>query len=163
MDQLPLEPAIGRDALRSLLPHAGSMCLLECVARWDAGEIVCRAVSHRASDNPLRSGDRLGALAAIEYAAQAIAIHGSLRAQAKRAASSASEGRTRAAGPRSGVLGRVSQVKLGAERLDDIDAPLAVTARHLAESDDGCSYDFEVSARGVALVTGRVLVAYGKG
>jgi predicted hotdog family 3-hydroxylacyl-ACP dehydratase len=150
MDQLPAEPAIGRDALRSLLPHAGSMCLLECVARWDAGEIVCRAVSHRASDNPLRSGDRLGALAAIEYAAQAIAIHGSLRAP-------------RAAGPRSGVLGRVSQVKLGAERLDDIDAPLAVTARHLAESDDGCSYDFEVSARGVALVTGRVLVAYGKG
>lgn len=142
-------PRIGREALRALLPHAGSMCLLDSVTHWDGGEIVCAALSHRASDNPLRSGGRLAAVAAIEYAAQAIAIHGSLRAP-------------RDSGPRSGVLGRVSQVKLAAERLDDIDAPLAVSARHLAESSDGCSYDFEVSARGVALVTGRVLVAYGK-
>jgi hypothetical protein len=59
------------------------------------------------------------------------------------------------------VLGRVSQVALAAERLDDIDAPLAVSARHLAESSDGCSYDFEVAARGVRLVAGRLLVAFG--
>jgi predicted hotdog family 3-hydroxylacyl-ACP dehydratase len=149
MSQPPQDASIGPDALRDLLPHAGSMCLLESVTRWGAAEIVCRAVSHRARDNPLRSGDRLGALAAIEYAAQAIAIHGSLRAP-------------RGSSPRSGVLGRVSQVALTAQRLDDIEAPLAVSARHLAESSDGCSYDFEVAARGVPLVTGRVLVAFGK-
>jgi predicted hotdog family 3-hydroxylacyl-ACP dehydratase len=149
MSQLPEDPSIRREALRALLPHAGNMCLLEAVARWDAGEIVCTALSHRAGDNPLRRGGRLDALAAIEYAAQAIAIHGSLRAP-------------RGSAPRSGMLGRVSQVKLAAARLDDIDAPLAVSARHLAQSSDGCSYDFEVSARGIPLVTGRVLVAFGK-
>ena len=149
MSQLPEASAIGREALRGLLPHAESMCLLDSVARWDSNQILCTAVSHRASDNPLRSGGHLAAVAAIEYAAQAIAIHGSLRAP-------------RGAGPRRGVLGRVSQVQLAARRLDDVDAPLAVSARHLAESSDGCSYDFEVSARDVALVRGRVLVAFGK-
>jgi predicted hotdog family 3-hydroxylacyl-ACP dehydratase len=149
MSSVPVGAPIGREALRALLPHAGSMCLLESVQRWDASEILCTALSHRASENPLRSGGRLGALAAIEYAAQAIAIHGSLRAP-------------RGAGPRTGFLGRVSQVRLAAPRLDDIDAPLAVSARHLAESSDGCSYDFEVSARGIPLVTGRVLVAFAR-
>ncbi len=149
MSELPEDTAIGPEALRALLPHAGTMCLLDSVARWDAGEIVCTALSHRADDNPLRASGGLDAVAAIEYAAQAIAIHGSLRAPPGSA-------------PRSGVLGRVSQVQLAARRLDDVDAPLAVSARYLAESSDGCSYDFEVAARGVPLVTGRVLVAFRK-
>jgi predicted hotdog family 3-hydroxylacyl-ACP dehydratase len=149
MSQHPLSTPIGRDVLRTLLPHAGSMCLLESVASWNAREIVCHATSHRASDHPLRLGDRLDALAAIEYAAQASAIHGTLRAPL-------------GAHPRGGFLASVQRVELAVARLDDVETPLVVTARQLAESDAGCSYDFEVSARDARLVTGRLLIAYPK-
>ena len=39
-----------------------------------------RASSHRAADNPLRAHGRLGAACGIEYAAQAMAVHGALLA-----------------------------------------------------------------------------------
>ena len=144
------DPPIRGDALRALLPHAGSMCLLESVTEWDASRIVCSAASHRAPDHPLRSGERLEALHAIEYAAQAVAIHGSLRAPS-------------GAGPRRGFLGKVGPVTLAVQRLDDVEAPLVVTARRLAESADACSYEFDVSAHGATLVSGRLLIAFGRG
>jgi predicted hotdog family 3-hydroxylacyl-ACP dehydratase len=60
------------------IPHQGSMCLLDYVEAWDQERIQCRASSHRAADNPLRAYGRLGAACGIEYAAQAMAVHGAL-------------------------------------------------------------------------------------
>jgi len=59
------------------------MCLLERVSAWDTHQIRCEANSHRASDNPLRAHGRLGAACGIEYAAQAMAMHGALLAEAR--------------------------------------------------------------------------------
>ena len=56
------------------------MCLLDCVETWDEERIHCRASSHRAMDNPLRVCERLGTACGIEYAAQAMAVHGALLA-----------------------------------------------------------------------------------
>ncbi len=63
----------------SLIPHAGSMCLLDSVISWSADAIACRATSHLRPDNPLRRQGRLAALCGIEYALQAAALHGALR------------------------------------------------------------------------------------
>src|ERR1700752_1268025 len=60
------------------IPHKGRMCLLDEVLSWDAMRIRCRSSSHRATDNPLRAHGRLGAACGIEYAAQAMAVHGAL-------------------------------------------------------------------------------------
>src|SRR5262250_1492609 len=60
------------------IPHKGRMCLLDEVLSWDAARIRCRSGSHRAADNPLRAHGRLGAACGIEYAAQAMAVHGAL-------------------------------------------------------------------------------------
>ena len=64
------------------IPHKGSMCLLDGVTQWSEAEIVCHATSHRDPGNPLRSVDRdvngLGITAGIEYAAQAMAVHGAI-------------------------------------------------------------------------------------
>ncbi|MDD3577131.1 MAG: 3-hydroxylacyl-ACP dehydratase, partial [Halothiobacillus sp.] len=62
------------------IPHQGSMCLLDRVIDWDEQKIECSAISHQAMDNPLRRNNRLGAAIGIEYAAQAMAVHGALLA-----------------------------------------------------------------------------------
>ena len=65
--------------IASLIPHAGSMCLLESVLSWSDDAITCLATSHLDLANPLRSRGRLPAVAGIEYALQAAAVHGALR------------------------------------------------------------------------------------
>lgn len=65
------------------IPHQGDMCLLDRVVKWDEQRIQCQAGSHRLGDNPLRSRDRLSAACGIEYAAQAMAVHGALLASGK--------------------------------------------------------------------------------
>jgi predicted hotdog family 3-hydroxylacyl-ACP dehydratase len=58
------------------------MCLLERVTAWDAENIQCEAISHRDLNHPLGNNGKLDATAAIEYAAQAMAVHGALIAYA---------------------------------------------------------------------------------
>ena len=55
------------------------MCLLASVAAWSEDAITCLATSHLDPANPLRSRGRLPAVAGIEYALQAAAVHGALR------------------------------------------------------------------------------------
>ena len=69
---------MNHDAICARLPHAGRMCLLERLESWDGDSIICIATSHRDTDNPLRSGGHLHAVAGVEYAAQAMALHGNL-------------------------------------------------------------------------------------
>src|SRR4051794_13876660 len=60
------------------IPHAGRMCVLDRLLRWNETELVCSASSHRDPANPLRSATGLLAPVLIEYAAQAMALHGGL-------------------------------------------------------------------------------------
>ena len=106
---------LDRTWLLDHLPHQGNMCLLDRVDAWDGEHIRCTATSHRAPENPLRGYGRLGAACGIEYAAQAMAAHGSLCA-------------TAASAPRAGYLASVRGVELHLARLDDVDADLSVQA-----------------------------------
>lgn len=130
------------------IPHRGSMCLLDAVTGWDAARIRCIATSHRAADNPLRSGGRLGALAGIEYAAQAVAVHGALLADAD-------------AAPSPGFLGSARGVACQVSRLDDIAADLVVDAERLSGDDRTLLYAFSLSAGDCRLLSGRVTVVLG--
>ena len=51
---------IGREEIAALIPHAGTMCLLDEVLRWDDASIRCRSARYRAEDNPMRRAGRLG-------------------------------------------------------------------------------------------------------
>ena len=78
---MPTPPILLQQAdIARRIPHQGRMCLLDAVTEWDGAHIVCQASSHRASDNPLRAEGRLGAACGVEYAAQAMAVHGALLA-----------------------------------------------------------------------------------
>ena len=127
------------------LPHQGSMCLLDAVADWDGLRIRCTATSHRDADNPLRAQGRLGAACGIEYAAQAMAAHGALRAATDSA-------------PRAGYLASVRSVELKVARLDDIAAALDIEAERLSGDDNTILYGFRVSAAGRELLSGRATV-----
>src|SRR5450830_796105 len=120
---------LDHDWIASHIPHQGSMCLLDEVEAWDPQRIQCRASSHRAPDNPLRSHGRLAAACGIEYAAQAMAVHGALLAQQQTA-------------PRSGFLASVRNAILHAGRLDDIAADLMVQAELFSSDGNNVLYDF---------------------
>ena len=77
------------------------MCLLDEVLTWDATQIRCRSATHRVPDNPLRAHGRLGAVCGIEYAAQAMAVHGALVGSSAPLASAISARCARARGLRS--------------------------------------------------------------
>ncbi|KFB66760.1 hotdog family protein [Candidatus Accumulibacter vicinus] len=127
------------------IPHQGSMCLLESVVDWSATTISCRATSHTDPANPLRAEGRLGAANAIEYAAQAMAVHGALLAE--------TGGR-----PRHGYLTSLRGVTLHVARLDDLPGELSVQAECLSSDSHNLLYRFSVSHAGRCLVDGRAAV-----
>ena len=133
------------------VPHAGSMCLLERVLRWDADEIECAIAGHADPAHPLRDRDGahdhgLPAPCAIEYAAQAMALHASLNA---------AEG----ARPTPGFLASARDVRMHTARLDGAPGPLAVLARRLAGDERQAMYRFTLrDATGRLLVEGRTTV-----
>lgn len=136
--------------IEALIPHRGAMCLLDRMASWDATRIECVAVNHRDPDHPLRSASGLLASAAIEYAAQAMALHGALCA--------AAEG-DRAA---PGFLASARDVRLGCWRLDDLPRAvrdeLVVVAERQGADTARILYAFVLRHDGRELASGRVAV-----
>lgn len=135
-----------RDWIARHIPHQGGMCLLDAVEAWDSQHIECRASSHRAADNPLRAFGRLGAACGIEYAAQAMAVHGALLAPPDSASA------------RAGYLVSVRGTRLHVGRLDDIATNLQVQATCITHNDNHILYQFSVSAAGRLLLDGRAAV-----
>ena len=135
---------LDRDTLCALIPHAGKMCLLERVERWDEKNIVCTTLSHRSPDNPLRLHDNLAAIHALEYAAQAMAVHGGLIAR--------SEGK-RLTG---GLLVAVRHARFHIDRLDRVEGPLTIVATRLIASDANQIYQTEVSAANLLIAEARL-------
>jgi predicted hotdog family 3-hydroxylacyl-ACP dehydratase len=128
------------------------MCLLDSVSTWDAQHIVCEASSHSAPHNPLRAHGRLGAACGVEYAAQAMAVHGTLVAQALAA------GHAEHTPPRAGYLASVRSVTLLVERLDTITGSLTIRAERLTGDDNTILYSFSLQAGDQNLLAGRAVV-----
>ena len=132
------------------MPHRGTMCLLDRMVGWDAGRIECVAGGHRDPAHPLRSRSGLLAAAAIEYAAQAAALHGGLLARAAGATASP------------GYLASAREVRLAAWRLDDLPAAASDLLRVVAERQAGDAgrllYAFSVAHDGRDIATGRLAV-----
>lgn len=145
---------MNRSWIEARIPHQGRMCLLDEVIDWDAGHIRCRTGTHRALDNPLRSHDRLGIACGIEYAAQAMALHGALASGGVDGAGAAS---------RVGLLASVRDVRLHVLRLDDIEADLLCEVTHLAGDSLTALYEFALRDRGRQLLGGRASVVLDAG
>ncbi|CAD5372054.1 3-hydroxydecanoyl-(acyl-carrier-protein) dehydratase, inferred for ABFAE pathway [Rubrivivax sp. A210] len=137
---------LDRAGIAARIPHRGRMCLLDNLDGWSTDEIRCRTASHRDLANPLRLGGSLPAAAAVEYAAQAMALHGGLGAPADTP-------------PTAGFLASVRGVRLLVERLDTVAGDLHVYARRLLGDAGQAQYQFALrDGSGALLVEGRATV-----
>ncbi|MEO6626449.1 MAG: 3-hydroxylacyl-ACP dehydratase [Burkholderiaceae bacterium] len=121
------------------------MCLLHSVLQWSEQRIVCDATSHSAPEHPLRAQGRLGAVVGVEYAGQAMAVHGALLAP-------------EATAVRQGYLTSVRGLILYVDRLDKLTGPIRVSAERLSGDARLVLYRFELEHAGVRLMAGRASV-----
>ena len=137
---------LGHAEIAARIPHAGRMCLLDRVLDWDAQHIRCAAQSHRDADHPLRERGGLPVWAGIEYAAQAAAVHGALLLDD--------------AVPRSGVLGKLRNVRPGCEWLDRVASELVFEATLMHRDPSGGIYAFEAHGDGALLLQGQFTLVF---
>ena len=130
------------------------MCLLDGVVRSDEHFIRCTSGNHRDARNPLRVGGQLPALCGIEYAAQAMAVHGGLMRQ--------QEGKMRSR-PRSGYLASLRDVVCHRERMDDLEGSLFVEAVKVLGDEDQVIYEFRLWVGEVEILSGRAAVVLDAG
>ncbi len=139
-------PSLTKDELASLLPHAGTMRLLDRVDSWDDSTIRCRAVSHQDPANPLRRGVTLNVVAGLEYAAQAMGVHAGLL-----------DGRPSADGS-IGYVGGLRDVIFRVDRLDECPGELTIDATRLFADQRSFMYRFTVSCHGQEVLAGRASI-----
>lgn len=138
-----------KSQIEDLLPHRGSMFLLDRAVRFDEDEIECCASSHRSPNNPLRHHGRLPAHVAIEYAAQAAGLHGALLNRGLRLDSP----------PQVGYLAIVSNLLWSVDRLDDLTNDLQVYARRTVVGSSGCAYRVRVEHLAEPVMSGDLIIA----
>jgi predicted hotdog family 3-hydroxylacyl-ACP dehydratase len=136
---------INRETIAGLIPHAGSMRLLDEILSWDDETICCRSTRHRVHDNPLRQGERLGVLSGIEFAAQAMAAHGRLSGDISEP-------------PRAGFIASLRDVVCRCSRIDLFDDDLVIAATRLMGDDERAMYSFTITCGVHELLTGRATV-----
>jgi predicted hotdog family 3-hydroxylacyl-ACP dehydratase len=141
---------VTRAEIAGLIPHAGAMCLLDGVVSWDENRIRCVSRSHLDTGNPLRAGGRLPAVCGIEYAAQAMAVHGGLAGKAR--------GR-----PLAGFLASVRDVTCRRDRLDDLDGSLFVEAARVLGDEARVIYEFRLWVGETEVLSGRAAVVLNAG
>ena len=143
-------------AIAARIPHAGPMCLLDQVHGWDEDHLECTAQSRPGNRaHPLAQAQGLPATAAIEYAAQAMALHG--RLVQERSALAPQEG-----APRRGFLAGLRSVRLHCRWIHQDWPILEIRVVRFAGDDVQVLYDFEVGAA-QTIAEGRAVVVLDAG
>ena len=140
-----MNPPLDRAWILGHIPHQGGMCLNDAVGHWDCDHLRCTALSHRDPTNPLRVRGRLSALCGVEYAAQAVAIHGALLGCA--------------AAP--GMLGSVRDLICDCAWLDEVPDPLCIGVERLGGDAQALLYRFQIDGSGRRLLSGRLSIILG--
>jgi predicted hotdog family 3-hydroxylacyl-ACP dehydratase len=148
---LTTETQIDQAWIAAHIPHQGTMCLIDHVTSWNEQTITCSAISHQLSSNPLRYREQLSTTCGIEYAAQAMAIHGALLAPADQAR------------PRAGFLVSIRGATIHRARIDDIKQALTIRAERIHGGDDNILYAFSLLADDCLLLDGRAAVILNTG
>lgn len=140
---------LDRTAIAALIPHDGAMCLLDGVLAWDRTSIACIASSHRAPDNPLAAQGHLDVVCGVEYAAQAMAVHGGLVGDGRR--------------PAAGYLASLRDVVCEVDRLDLLEGDLLVKAELLIADGGRVIYSFSLTSDARPVMSGRAAVVIDAG
>ena len=137
---------LSHSGIIGLIPHKGAMCLLDEVCHYDSDSVTCISNSHLRPDHPLRKDGMLSAIHALEYAAQAMAVHGALMA------------RSCGTPIAPGLMVALSDTRVLVERLDTLKAPLVVSAQRIVLNHASLIYRFEMFAGEIAIADGRAII-----
>lgn len=144
-------PPLAHADIARLIPHQGAMCLLASVESWDDRSIICHARNHRDPGHPLRTRSGLLSTCLIEYAAQAMAVHGGLLTRAQVGTMTP------------GFLAAARNVRFNRLRLDDLPPATPDELRIVAHCEAGDErqllYEFSAFHADTLLASGRVSVA----
>jgi predicted hotdog family 3-hydroxylacyl-ACP dehydratase len=151
-----MKTSLTKTEIAARIPHSGPMCLLDRVISWNNETIICEANNHRDQDHPLALDGALDTMAAIEYAAQAMAVHGALIAE--NAASN-----TQSDGPKMGYLASVRDVSCAIPFLHELSSPLRIEATRLMGEETRVLYEFTVSSSEQLCAQGRAAVVLDAG
>ena len=130
------------------LPHSGSMCLLNEVIEADSDSLTALASSHLDDDNPLRLEGRIATVNGIEYAAQAMAIHGSLLSSASLET------------PQAGYIATVRNIEMRTEFIPETGASLLIKVQQLMSNNNGFTYQFHIHCEQQELISGKITVFF---
>lgn len=133
-----------------MIPHTGAMCLLDGVLQWDTSTIQCVSRSHRDAHNPLRIDGRLPTLCGIEYAAQAMAVHGGLAGIIGQK-------------PRAGYLVGLREVVCSVEYLDELEDDMIIDAEQIMGDASLAIYQFSLRVGASEVLRGRATVVLDAG
>lgn len=134
-----------RSAFEKLIPHSDDMCLLDEVISWNKQKIHCLSNTHLDIHNPMRADNTLSAICAIEYAAQAMAIHGGLTAMAGKR-------------PKAGYLASVRDIHCTRLRIDDLAGEMNIYAEQIMGDEMRVIYQFNLTIDALEIISGRATV-----
>jgi predicted hotdog family 3-hydroxylacyl-ACP dehydratase len=118
-----------KSAFAHLVPHTGSMFLIDEVLEWNQQQIITRCVSHHNPNHPLRLNGKLSSIHLIEYGAQTMAVHCGLL--------------TNEAHP--GFLAAVRNAHFYRDDLDSVKDALLIKACAELQSENGAVYQIQVT------------------
>ena len=137
---------IEHEELCSLIPHSFDMCLLERVDDWNETKIICFSNSHLLNNNPLRREESLSSVHLIEYAAQAMAVHGGLLDREKGLKMT------------EGYLAALRDVNINLCDVSQQSSELRIEADQILSQAGNMIYSFSVSTNDTELASGRATV-----
>ena len=136
---------MGREELQSLIPHSGSMCLLDSVVDWNDDSIACETSSHLRENNPFTKQGRLDSVLLVEYGAQAAAVHAGLIQNGM------GEGGT-------AYIGAVKNLQIFEQVVDQSISMLNVSAQCILNNKDGAIYQIECGGDNRPVISARVVL-----
>ena len=135
---LPLD----QHAIEQRLPHAGKMSLLQSVTHADINCLTAKTKSHLDADNPLRIAGEIASINGVEYAAQAMAIHGSLLSDK----------------PQAGYIATVRNIVLDIPFLPQSNSYLVIEVEQLMSDTNGFTYQFQIHCQEQSIISGKITV-----
>lgn len=137
---------LNHNEIEQRLPHSDNMSLLNEIIQFDKQSLTALAISHLDANNPLWQNGRINTVNGIEYAAQAMAVHGSLLSEKLSAT------------PLTGYIATVRNIIIKVPQLPIEKTPLLINVEQLMSNEDGFTYQFHISCAQQSLILGRITV-----
>ena len=139
-----LNSVLNSQEIEQYLPHAGKMSLLHTVSYADSLLLKASAISHLNSNNPLRLNDKLASINGIEYAAQAMAIHGFLLSKEDAV--------------QKGYIASVRNIEIKTPFFPETESVIKIEVQQLMSDTNGFTYQFHISAGKKTLISGKITI-----